>query len=407
MILRFAWRYFKGKKSANAINIIAWVTTGVIAFATCCQILVLSVFNGFEGLVKSLYGTFYADIRVLPSKGKIFEMDAASIKKLQRFPMVKFVSMIVEEKALLQNGDYQSTVILKGVDKNYTSVTGVSQKIREGEFDLGDIDHPKIVMGTGIQNAAGIIMNEAFPPEPVTVILPKYRVVSNDLLESLSEGNVTTSGIFAIQQDFDNQYAIAGIDFMKQQMALSPDQYNSVEIKLVPGIKLEEAQTQLQQLLGEKFQVQTRYQQNMSLYTTMRMEKWAIYAVLTLILIIAAFNMISSLTMLVLEKRKDIFVLQSMGADKSLVRRIFLSEGLILGIAGAGIGITVAAIICLLQLKFQIIKLKGGSFLIDYFPVKMYATDFILVSGGALLIALLAAWFPAHKAAQQQQILSD
>lgn len=407
MILRFAWRYFKGKKSANAINIIAWVTTGVIAFATCCQILVLSVFNGFEGLVKSLYGTFYPDIRVLPAKGKIFEMDRNTIQKLQEHPLVKNVSMIVEEKALLQNGDYQSTVILKGVDKNYTAVTGVAQKITEGKFDLGDAEHPKLVMGSGIQSAAGIVMSEAFPPEPVTVILPKNNSASNDLMDALSEGNVTTSGVFAIQQDFDNNYAIAGIDFMKQQMSLTADQYNAVEVKLLPDVKLEDAQEQLQKLLGNKFEVQTRFQQNMSLYTTMRLEKWAIYAVLTLILIIAAFNMISSLTMLVLEKRKDIFILQSMGADKSLIRKIFLGEGLLLGIAGAGIGISIATIICLLQLKFQVIKLSGGSFLIDYFPVKLFATDFIIVGGGAILIALMAAWFPSQKAAKQQIVLSD
>lgn len=274
MILRFAWRYFKGKKSANAINIIAWVTTGVIAFATCCQILVLSVFNGFEGLVKSLYGTFYPDIRVLPAKGKIFEMDRNTIQKLQEHPLVKNVSMIVEEKALLQNGDYQSTVILKGVDKNYTAVTGVAQKITEGKFDLGDAEHPKLVMGSGIQSAAGIVMSEAFPPEPVTVILPKNNSASNDLMDALSEGNVTTSGVFAIQQDFDNNYAIAGIDFMKQQMSLTADQYNAVEVKLLPDVKLEDAQEQLQKLLGNKFEVQTRFQQNMSLYTTMRLEKW-------------------------------------------------------------------------------------------------------------------------------------
>ena len=173
------------------------------------------------------------------------------------------------------------------------------------------------------------------------------------------------------------------------------------EIKLKYGEDLEDRKDDLQKALGKQLLVQTRYQQNMSLYNTMRLEKWAIYAILTLILVIAAFNMVSALSMLVLEKKKDISILQSLGGSRSFIRKIFLSEGLLLGGIGAGIGIGLAVIICFLQIKFKLIKLQGGSFLIDYFPVKLIASDFLLVAGTAALIALVASLVPAIKASRQ------
>ena len=401
MILRFAWRYFKGKKSSNAINLIAWVTTGVIAFATCCQVLVLSVFNGFEGLVKSLYASFYSDIKIVPSTGKTFQLSQDDIHNLRLQNSVAASSLIAEEKALLQNGDFQSVVILKGVDKNYKFVTGVSKKLIEGKFDLGTIDQPKIIMGYGVKDATGITMNEAFAPEIITVILPKSNLKANDPVESLSEGNVSTTGVFAIQQDFDNNYAITNIDFIKRQMGFAANEFSAAEIKLIPGADIETGKTALQKIISGNYIVQGRYEQNTNLYNTMQIEKWAIYAVLTLILIIAAFNMVSALTMLVLEKKKDISILQSMGSSKLTIQKIFLSEGLLLGIIGATAGILLAVGICLAQIKFQFIKLQGGSFLIDYFPVKLIPTDFLLVAGTAITIAFIASWFPAYKAARQ------
>jgi len=401
MYLDFAWRYFRAKKSANAINIISWVTTAVIAFATCCQVLVLSVFNGFEGLVKSLYSSFYTDLKLTPAAGKTFVLDSTTRSKVSKQPFIQQLSMIAEETALLQNEDLQSMVRLKGVDEHFQQVSGVAGKITRGKYIIGDADHPAIIVGSGIQHAAGIILNEAFAPQNLTIILPKKNSQSNDPLQSLSEGNVTASGVFNIQQDFDNSYAISNIDFLKQQMGISENEFTATEIKLKPGADIEESKKTLQLLLGKNFKVQTRYEQNTNLYNTMKMEKWAIYAVLTLILIIAAFNMVSALTMLVLEKKQDIAILQSMGSSKDQVKKIFLTEGILLGGIGAITGISLAVIICLLQIKFKFIKLQGGSFLIDYFPVKLIATDFLLVASTAMAIALLASWFPATKAANQ------
>ena len=404
MYLDFAWRYFRAKKSANAINIIAWVTTGVIAFATCCQILVLSVFNGFEDLVKSLYSSFYADMKVIPAKGKSFVLTPSQLADINKQNFVLKSSLVVEERALLQNGEAQSVVVLKGVDENYPDVSGVPAKITNGKFYTGTVDEPKIIIGTGIQNATGITINDAFAPESISVILPK-KTASIDPLESISQGNVTASGVFAIQQDFDNLYALTNIAFVKQQMAYSPDEFTGLEIRLKNKADIQSSKEKIASLLGPGYVVQTKYEQNTNLYNTMKTEKWAIYAVLTLILIIAAFNMISALTMLVLEKKQDIAILQSMGSTRSTIQKIFLSEGLLLGVIGAIAGIGVAVIICLLQVKFKLIKLYGGSFLIDYFPVKLIPADFILVGATALLITIIASWFPANKAAHEVIVL--
>lgn len=398
MYFLFAWRYFKAKKSTNAINIIAWVTTGVIAFSTMCQVLVLNVFNGFESLVQSLYANFYADIKVAPAAGKTIFLTSDQIATIKQTRGVSAVSMNVEEKALLQNGEQQTVVLLKGVDSNYHNVSGLPEKMYHGVFDVGTVGHPFLVVGAGIEFAMGVQTDNNI--YPVTVFLPKkISVQGGSPLAALSEGNAQFSGSFAIQQDFDNKYVITNIGFVKQQMNYQSDEYSAMEVQLLKGVNSDNFARELQKQLGTKFRVLTKFQQNASLYHSMKLEKWFIYAVLTLILIIAAFNIIGALTMLVLEKRKDISVLMSMGAGRNMIRKIFMSEGLLLAAGGAAVGIVVALIISFLQIKFHFIKLAGDSFLIDYYPVKMVFTDFVLVVATSFVISLLASWFPAQKAA--------
>ena len=401
MYLTFAWRYFKAKKSANAINIIAWVTVGVIAFATCCQLLVLSVFNGFEALVKDSYSTFYSDIKIIPTKGKTFLLSADKLSILSKQTFVQNISTIAEEKALLQNGDAQTVVYLKGVDEQYINVSGVAQKTKKGKYEIGTAEYPTLIVGSGIEDAAGINLDGAFTSNELTIILPKKNSESNDPLQSLSEGNAKATGVFTIQQEFDNKYAITNIDFVKRQMNLQSDEFSAVEIKLKPAENPKKIKEQLATLVGTNYKVQTKYEQNTSLYNTMQLEKWAIYAVLTLILIIAAFNMISALTMLVLEKKKDISILKSIGAAKASILKIFLAEGLLLGVIGCSLGIALAMLICFIQVQWHVIPLKGGTFLVNYFPVKIVATDILLVAVTALIITFVAAWFPAYKASGQ------
>lgn len=398
----FAWRYFKAPKQANAINIIAWVTVCVIAFTTACQVLVLSVFNGFEDLVKSLYGAFYTDIRVIPVKGKVLQADTLMLRQIQHQSDIEILAPVIEERALLQNEELQTVIELKGVDSNYSQVCGVAGKTVQGKFLIGDADHPGLILGAGVQYAVAARVDGPTPPSMVNLVLPKKMAISvADPLQALSEGHALTTGIFSIQQDFDNQYAITNLNFMKQQIGLADHEYSALEIKLKQGADPNKVKMQLQQLLGPAFVVKTRYEQNSSLYNTMKMEKWVIYAVLTLILLVAAFNMISALTMLVLEKQKDISILRSFGCTRGMIRRIFLSEGLLLGVIGLSAGLLLATIIGWLQVKFKLLKLQGGSFLVDYFPVKFQSIDYLLVATLALIITLAAAWMPAKKAAGQ------
>lgn len=401
MYLKFAWRYFKARKSTNAINIIAWVTTGVIAFAVCCQLLVLSVFNGLEDLVKSLYASFYTDLKIEPAQGKTMLLTAEHLAFIRKDDRIDKISCYLEEKALLENGDIQSVIQLKGVDENFREVSGLPEKVYKGRFDIGTAEAPQLVMGAGVQNASGITMNEAFGPEKLALILPRADRPDAPPLESLSEGIATPAGVFSIQQDFDNQYVITNLPFLQTQLGLPPHYFSGAELKLKPGADATVVRHSLQDRLGKSYKVLTRFEQNMSLYSTMRAEKWIIYGILTLVLIIAAFNMIGALTMLVLEKKEDISVLNSMGAHAGQIRRIFITEGLLLGGIGAIIGLTMAYLLCILQMKFHLIKISGTSFIIDYFPVRLLLTDLLLVSSTVMAIVLFASWLPTKKASSE------
>ena len=402
MNLLFAWRYFNAKKSTNAINIIAWVSVLAMGTGTAALIILLSVFNGFEDLVKSLYTDFYTDLKVSPASGKILQLTEEQKQKIAAWPGVGAVSMTVEEKALLQNGNYPALVAIKGVDGNYQKVTNVAGRLIRGKFLLGDEEKPAIVMGAGVENALRIESDRSILP--LTVYLPK-RGMNNielaDPLQSLSADNIAASGAFAIQQVFDNNYAITNIDFVKRMMGLQANEYGAVEIAISDKTKEADIKNGLQQWLGKNYTVETMYEQNRGLYTTMRNEKWFIFVLLSFILVVAAFTMIGALTMLVLEKQKDIQILKAMGGSTGMVQKIFLSEGLLLaGIGGTG-GIVLAFIIGWAQVKFKLIKLQGSTFLIDHYPVKFIASDVLLVFVTVVLIALIASWFPSRKAAME------
>lgn len=400
----FAWRYFKAKKTTNAINIIAWISILAIVIGTASLILVLSVFNGFEGLVKSLYSSFYPDIKVIPSSGKQLTLTAEQLQKLRSVKGVKAVSLVVEEKAMLQNGDYQSLINLKGVDDNYTKVTSVADHVVYGEFNTGNDERPLLVLGAGIESAIGVQSDRNL--FPLTIYMPRKGEVSlSDPMRSLSSDTINTSGSFIIQQDFDNKYAITNLHFVKTMLAMDPDAYGGAEIALTTGTNAEDIQEHLTQLLGKNYIIQTRFEQNASLYSIMQVEKWVIYAILSLILVVAAFNMIGALTMLVLEKAPDISVLHALGADRSFIQKIFLTEGLLLALIGGGAGMILAVTIALLQQQFHLIPLQGSTFMISYFPVEMELRDFLLVGFTVLVIAVLASYLPARKAAQQQFLL--
>ena len=395
----FAWRYFKSKKSTNAINIIAWISVVAIAVGTAALIIVLSVFNGFEDLVKGLYSDFYADMKISPSTGKVITLTKEQLQRLKQLPGVAQYSLVAEEKALLVNGEYQAIVYVKGIEDNYKLTNNIAGHVIRGKYNLGTADAPLLLVGAGVENAAGIDVERSL--FQATLYMPNRKATSLASVEdAMNSYNLNASGTFMIQQDFDNKYVFTNLPFIKYMLDMKPDEYSSVEVKINSKYP-DKVKKAIEQLLGNQYTVQTRYEQNQSLYTIMMMEKWVIYAILCLILVVAAFNMIGALTMLVLEKQKDIAVLKAMGATTAKVRQIFLSEGLLLAGVGGLAGVLLAVLICWLQMNFHLLKLQGGSFIIDYYPVKMNPADFGLVTATVVFVAVLAAWLPARKASQQ------
>jgi lipoprotein-releasing system permease protein len=410
----FAWRYFKAKKSTNAINIIAWTSILAIIVGSASLVLVLSVFNGFEDLVKSLYSSFYTDLKVSPASGKSMTVTPAQLQKVKAIAGIRNYALVVEEKAVLQTKsigadgadatlEMQQLVHLKGVDDNYRYTTGVADHLYKGEYDTGDDENPMLIIGAGLESALKVSADN--PLDPLIVYIPR-RTGSERLGENpMDEYSIDTmhlSSSFAIQQDFDNKYGITNIAFLKQALQWGPDEYSGLEIALKDPEAAEDIQKELQRTFGAAYLVETRYQQNRTLYSVMNMERWAIYGVACVILIVAAFTMIGALTMLVLEKRKDISVLHALGASNGFIQRVFLSEGLLLAFIGAGIGMLFGLLLALAQIKFQLVPLSGGSFLISYFPIKLRVMDFILVGATVLVIAFIASWLPSRKAARQE-----
>ncbi|MBH2003864.1 MAG: ABC transporter permease [Sphingobacteriia bacterium] len=391
----FAWRYFRSKKSTNAINIIAWIAVTAIAVGTAALIIILSVFNGFEELVKSMYGDFYASVKVVPASAKAFHISDTQIKQIRALSAVKAFSFVAEEKALLM-GNYQTIVTVKGVEPHYNLVNNIGQYVTRGGFELGTKENPSAVLGAGIENAAGIDVTRAI--EPLVLYVPNREASSLNSLDGLNSFPVSPAGSFVIQQDFDNKYVFTNLDFLKYMLNMQPGEFSAIEIRTAAA-KEKEAQQALQQIMGAGCKVLTRYEQNQSLYAIMQMEKWVIYGILSLILVVAAFNMIGALSMLVLEKQKDIAVLMAMGADDLRIHRIFLLEGLLLAAIGTGIGLILAGVICWLQDKYHLIKLGGSTFIIDYYPVKSAVTDYLLVVSTVALIAFGAAWVTSRRAA--------
>ena len=390
----FAWRYFRSKKSTNAINIIAWIAVTAIAVGTAALIIILSVFNGFESLVKSLYGDFYPSIKIIPATGKVQAVSKENLQALGKINGIAAFSAIVEEKALL-TGNAQTIVTIRGVDANYLAINPLAKYIQRGKFETGTAQEPQLIMGAGVENAAAIDFISG--ARNTVVYFPNKN--SSSLLQSdgLNAFNIVPSGTFVIQQDFDNKYAFTNINFMRYMLDLKPDEVTAVEVKT--NVKEASIKPAIEKIFGKKWIVETRYEQNQSLYAVMQMEKWVIYGILCLILVVAAFNMIGAITMLVLEKQRDIAVLKALGATNQKVRNIFLSTGMLLATIGSSMGLVFAGIICWLQYQYHLIKLGGSTFIIDYYPVDLSVFDFVLVAITVIAISYIAAWFSARKAA--------
>lgn len=403
MNLLFAWRYFRSKKSTNAVNIIAWISIAAIAVGSAALIIILSVFNGFEGLVKSLYVDFYADMRIVPTRGKTILLNKEQVAGIRATSGIETLGFIAEEKALLVNGELQTIVYIKGVDEQFTKLNKIAAHIKRGHFETGTTEAPTLVLGVGIENA--IAADVAKKGYPLTLYMPNRQAARFGSADGLNAFNAMAAGTFMVQQDFDNKYAFTNLAFLKYMLNMGPDEYSALELKI--NGDPDQIKVALQKQLGNGYAIETRYEQNRSLYAVMQMEKWVIYGILSLILIVAAFNMVGALTMLVLEKQKDIAILKALGTNDQNIERIFLAEGLLLATVGGSVGIVLATIICWLQMQYKLIKLGGDTFIIDYYPVKMIPTDFMLVACTILVIALLAAWIPSRKAGREKVSLKS
>jgi lipoprotein-releasing system permease protein len=401
MIWQFAFRYFKAKKSTNAINIIAWVSVTAIAVGAGALIVILSVFNGFEGLVKSLYSSFYPSVRVSAASGKTIHLTAQQLQQIAGLRNVADMTQVVEEKAVLRYGEGDQTIaILKGVDSNYNKVAEVNKSIARGHFDTGDDIAYRAVLGIELEMALGVDVERSLIP--ITVYLPRHNVGNTVLPEdALSSGILYPSGSFAIQQEFNSKYVITNIAFMRQLLEMDKSEMSALEIRGKTGVDDQILKANIINTLGAAYKVETRYEQNQSLYAIMQTEKWAVYVIMSFILVIAAFNMIGSLYMLVMEKQKDITILTAMGARSTMITRIFLAEGLIIAGIGTLIGFALSIVFCLLQQRFGLIKLEGTSFLVNAYPVSMHPADFLLVSVTIIVIGVGASWYPAKRAGRQ------
>lgn len=394
----FAWRYFRGKYAFQAIQIIAWVSVFAIAIGTAALITILSVSNGFSEVVKSLYADFYADVRISPAKGKFFELTDAQYNLLKNLEGVNAISKVVENKALFVKGDYQTVATLKGVDTSYGSINHIKNYLKRGQTAIGYKDQPLLIMGIGVERKLGLF--QSMLGDTVQLFAVNRSGKSFKDLSQLNNLTANQSGAFSVQQEFDESYVFTNYLFAQYLFDLKDNQYSAIECAVQ---KNKEAQVidQMKKILGTNFLVQNKYQQNADLYKIMQLEKWIIFAILALIMIVASFNLVGALTMLVLEKQKDIHVLGAMGASAMDIQKIFLLLSGIMALIGAFLGGIIATTFIVLQQQFHFIKLGGSSFVIDYYPIKPMMEDYFAIIGLVISIALLAGWLPAKKAAKQ------
>jgi lipoprotein-releasing system permease protein len=399
--LYIAKRYLLSKKRQNVVNIISIISIVGVSVGTMGLIIVLSVFNGFENLVISLYDTFDPDISITARQGKVFDSSSIPLYKLNKIQGISHVTEVLEENALFKYKDKQYIGTLKGVSKDFVLSPGMDSMMVAGNLVFEKSDTNYAVLGEGVAYFLGFNMSAMNPS--LQVFLPKRGRIDNQHPEdSFIQSGIVISGIFAIQQEFDSKYLLCPLRYIRSLLGFKHE-VSALEIHLKSPVYLEETQLALQRLLGKEYNIKNRYQQHEVLYKIMKSEKWAVYLILTFILLIATFNVIGSLTMLIIDKKKDIAILWSLGASNTLIERIFLIEGILISLVGALSGLLSGAFICWLQQHFGFIKLQGsGSFVIDAYPVNMQGMDFLYVFCTVFIIGFFAAWYPTKKVVRRQ-----
>lgn len=392
--LYIAKRYLFAKKSRNAINVISSVSVAGVAVGTMALIIVLSVFNGLESLVRSIFNTFDPDLKITPATGKTFVADSTRLTLLANVDGVKCFALCVEENALLKYGDRQYIATIKGVDDNYVDVTDINNSMWDGEFLLkSDQDRPYAVPGIGIANFLGLRVNFI---TPLMIYVPKRTANPNlDPENAFNRNYIFPSGVFQVEQEFDSKYVFMPVDFARELLEYN-NEVTSIEVRFSSDAKENTVQKETIKIFGDDFVVKNKFEQQEIFYKVMKSERLAIFLILTLILVIASFSIIGSLTMLIIEKERDVRILRSLGADNDLIRKIFIFEGWLISILGAVAGIILGFIICWIQQTYGIVRLRSDSLVMDAYPVVMKIKDFIIVPVTVLLIGYWAAWYPVR-----------
>jgi lipoprotein-releasing system permease protein len=386
-----ARRYLFSKKSSNAVNIISWISVFSIAMATFALVVVLSAFNGLQDIVESMYEEFEADVKISLKKGKWMEEGLIDQAALMEINGVEQVQNSLEELTLVRYGKQQSPCTVKGVNQAFLRSSGLENKLFEGSARL-EINHqPTALVGYGLASVLSLYVDNAM--ESLKFYAPK--LTGTTILnpeEAFYTKSISPAGIFMINPDIDNKYIIVPMEFA-QKLLRKEGKITAIELKVKDGME-EEVRDEIIALIGDSFNVKTRFELNEVVYQTNQSEKVVTFFILAFILVIAAFNVISTLTMILLEKEKDILTMRYLGFDLSRIRRIFVTEGMFINGLGIIAGMLIGLVLCILQIRYGLVRLEGG--IVEFYPVKLMLKDFIIILGTALIIAYVASYFPSR-----------
>lgn len=361
-----------------------------VGIGAMALIVVMSAFNGLENLVTNLYSSFDPDVKITVSEGKTFNASSFPKEKIKEIKGVKYYCEALEETVYLRYKDSEAIATVKGVEEDFIKMSGLDSMITEGELILKSKGNYFAVVGYGIAYKLGLFIENVF--EPLRVYSARRDEISSlNPEQAFKQGNIMPSGVFMINQDFDIKYVLTPLDFARELLERK-DEISSIEIGLEKGADETYVKNEIKKLAGEQFDVKTRYEMNELIFKTNKTEKWITYLILTFILIIATFNVIGSLTMLILEKKDDMYILKSIGAGKTAIKKIFLLEGILITFIGGLCGLVSGALLCAGQQLFGFVRLQGV--IVEFYPVKLVPFDFLAVIATVLLIGFLASWLP-------------
>jgi len=406
---RMAWRYLFARKSTNAINIITLIAAFGVAIGTAALILLLSVFNGFEDLFLGLFNNLNPDVRIVAAKGKTFEVDEETLKGLYAIDGVEEISQTLEETAIFSYDGKQSAGRIKGVDANYPTINGIDTMVRDGAYEL-DVPESNLrgaVVGNQLSIILGIDPLNQF--ERLTIFMSRPKPRGGGFLttgrSSYIRRDFQPTGIIRSQEAFENQAVLIGLDRARSLLTVSDSTVSSLELKLYPGFQQADTYEQIAGFLGEGFIVKNRYQQENSILKLMQVEKWVGFAITCLMMVLISFNLIGALWMIVLEKKRDISILRSLGMTAANVRGVFFRVGLLLCTLGLFTGFLLASGIYVLQKTFGLVSLPG--ILLEAYPISFRWFDFPVVAVTVLGIGFLASLLPAQRAGKITAVISE